>query len=60
VLGFLRFNTYPASVFMGDAGSQLLGFAIGVSEHSRHAKPVEPGQRRDPDPAAGAADSRHA
>ena len=30
MLGFLRFNTYPASVFMGDAGSQLLGFAIGV------------------------------
>jgi UDP-GlcNAc:undecaprenyl-phosphate GlcNAc-1-phosphate transferase len=30
VLGFLRFNTYPASVFMGDAGSQLLGFAIAV------------------------------
>jgi UDP-GlcNAc:undecaprenyl-phosphate GlcNAc-1-phosphate transferase len=30
VLGFLRFNTYPASVFMGDAGSQLLGFTIGV------------------------------
>lgn len=30
VLGFLRFNTYPASVFMGDAGSQLLGFAVGV------------------------------
>jgi UDP-GlcNAc:undecaprenyl-phosphate GlcNAc-1-phosphate transferase len=29
VLGFLRFNTYPASVFMGDAGSQLLGFAVG-------------------------------
>jgi UDP-GlcNAc:undecaprenyl-phosphate GlcNAc-1-phosphate transferase len=30
VLGFLRFNTHPASVFMGDAGSQLLGFATGV------------------------------
>jgi UDP-GlcNAc:undecaprenyl-phosphate/decaprenyl-phosphate GlcNAc-1-phosphate transferase len=30
VLGFLRFNTHPASVFMGDAGSQLLGFTIGV------------------------------
>lgn len=30
VLGFLRFNTYPASVFMGDAGSQLLGFAVGL------------------------------
>jgi UDP-GlcNAc:undecaprenyl-phosphate GlcNAc-1-phosphate transferase len=32
ILGFLRFNTYPASVFMGDAGSQLLGFlAITLS-----------------------------
>jgi UDP-GlcNAc:undecaprenyl-phosphate GlcNAc-1-phosphate transferase len=30
VLGFLRFNTFPASVFMGDAGSQLLGFTVGV------------------------------
>lgn len=30
--GFLRFNTYPATVFMGDAGSQLLGFlAITLS-----------------------------
>lgn len=29
-LGFLRFNTYPASVFMGDAGSQLLGLSLGV------------------------------
>jgi UDP-GlcNAc:undecaprenyl-phosphate GlcNAc-1-phosphate transferase len=27
VFGFLRFNTYPANLFMGDAGSQLLGFA---------------------------------
>jgi len=32
ILGFLRFNTYPATVFMGDAGSQLLGFlAITLS-----------------------------
>ena len=30
ILGFLRFNTYPARLFMGDAGSQLLGFSIGV------------------------------
>jgi len=30
LLGFLRFNTYPARVFMGDGGSQLLGFAAGV------------------------------
>ena len=29
VLGFLRFNTHPAVIFMGDAGSQFLGFAIG-------------------------------
>ncbi len=26
IFGFLRFNTYPATIFMGDAGSQLLGF----------------------------------
>jgi UDP-GlcNAc:undecaprenyl-phosphate GlcNAc-1-phosphate transferase len=30
VLGFLRYNTFPARVFMGDAGSQLLGFTVGV------------------------------
>lgn len=30
ILGFLRFNTYPARVFMGDGGSQFLGFATGV------------------------------
>ncbi len=27
MIGFLRFNTYPANLFMGDAGSQLLGFS---------------------------------
>jgi UDP-GlcNAc:undecaprenyl-phosphate GlcNAc-1-phosphate transferase len=27
LFGFLRFNTHPASIFMGDSGSQLLGFA---------------------------------
>jgi len=26
IIGFLRYNTYPATVFMGDTGSQLLGF----------------------------------
>ena len=30
VLGFLRFNTHPARVFMGDSGSQMLGFTMGV------------------------------
>ncbi|MBN2034916.1 MAG: undecaprenyl/decaprenyl-phosphate alpha-N-acetylglucosaminyl 1-phosphate transferase [Deltaproteobacteria bacterium] len=29
VFGFLRFNTYPATLFMGDAGSQFLGFLAG-------------------------------
>lgn len=27
ILGFLRFNTYPATLFMGDTGSMLLGFS---------------------------------
>ena len=29
ILGFLRFNTHPAKVFMGDSGSQFLGFTLG-------------------------------
>jgi UDP-GlcNAc:undecaprenyl-phosphate GlcNAc-1-phosphate transferase len=29
VLGFLRYNTHPAIVFMGDSGSQFLGFTLG-------------------------------
>jgi UDP-GlcNAc:undecaprenyl-phosphate GlcNAc-1-phosphate transferase len=32
IFGFLRFNTYPATLFMGDAGSQFLGFwAVSLS-----------------------------
>jgi UDP-GlcNAc:undecaprenyl-phosphate GlcNAc-1-phosphate transferase len=30
-LGFLFHNYYPASVFMGDAGSNLLGYLLGVA-----------------------------
>ncbi|MGD9731534.1 MAG: glycosyltransferase family 4 protein [Desulfamplus sp.] len=30
ILGFLRYNTHPAVVFMGDAGSQMLGFLAAV------------------------------
>jgi UDP-GlcNAc:undecaprenyl-phosphate GlcNAc-1-phosphate transferase len=30
IIGFLYFNTYPAQVFMGDAGSQFLGFTVAV------------------------------
>lgn len=29
-LGFLRFNRYPAKVFMGDAGATFLGFILAV------------------------------
>jgi UDP-GlcNAc:undecaprenyl-phosphate GlcNAc-1-phosphate transferase len=30
-LGFLLHNFYPASVFMGDAGANLLGYLLGVA-----------------------------
>ncbi len=30
ILGFLRYNTHPATVFMGDTGSQMLGFLGAV------------------------------
>lgn len=29
-LGFLRYNFYPAKIFMGDSGSMLLGYLFGV------------------------------
>jgi UDP-GlcNAc:undecaprenyl-phosphate GlcNAc-1-phosphate transferase len=30
VFGFLPFNRYPAKIFMGDAGSMLLGFVVAA------------------------------
>lgn len=30
IFGFLRFNTFPARLFMGDTGSQFLGFILGA------------------------------
>ncbi len=30
VLGFLRFNLWPAKIFMGSTGAPVLGFALGV------------------------------
>ena len=30
IFGFLKFNSHPARIFMGDAGSQTLGFVLGV------------------------------
>ena len=29
ILGFLRYNTHPARVFMGDSGNQFLGYTVG-------------------------------
>ena len=29
-VGFLRYNVHPASIFMGDSGSLLLGFLLGI------------------------------
>jgi UDP-GlcNAc:undecaprenyl-phosphate GlcNAc-1-phosphate transferase len=43
IFGFLRFNTHPASIFMGDAGSQLLGFlAIVLSLAVSQRAPYSP------------------
>lgn len=30
ILGFLKYNTHPASIFMGDGGSNWLGYFTGV------------------------------
>ena len=30
LLGFLRFNTHPSSIFMGDLGSQFIGFTAAA------------------------------
>ncbi len=47
IIGFLRFNTYPASIFMGDAGSQLLGFlfitlSLGLTQRDSNLNPFLP------------------
>ena len=31
LFGFLRYNTYPAHIFMGDTGSLLLGYALSAA-----------------------------
>lgn len=30
VFGFLRYNSHPAKIFMGDTGSLMLGFLLGI------------------------------
>ncbi len=47
LFGFLRFNTFPAAIFMGDCGSQLLGFLAAVlslylTQHDTYLSPVLP------------------
>ena len=48
LIGFLRFNTHPATVFMGDTGSQFLGFCCGglavfLTQHDNSAmSPILP------------------
>lgn len=37
-LAFLRYNFYPASVFLGDAGSMFLGFALAALSLSTSSK----------------------
>lgn len=42
IFGFLRFNSYPAKVFMGDGGSQFIGFTLAYLTVVllRHVDPV--------------------
>lgn len=43
LLGFLRYNFPPASIFLGDGGSLMLGFLLGTLATSSAA--LSPGQR---------------
>ena len=47
IFAFLRFNTYPAVIFMGDAGSMLLGFlavtlSLSLSQGNTPVSPLFP------------------
>lgn len=47
IFGFLRFNTYPASLFMGDSGSQFIGFlaitlSLGLTQGYTPLSPMLP------------------
>ncbi len=47
LFGFLKFNTHPATIFMGDAGSQFLGFSaatlsISLSQNTQVLSQVMP------------------
>ena len=38
ILGFMRYNIYPARTFLGDSGSLLLGFSLAVVSIQQSAK----------------------
>jgi UDP-GlcNAc:undecaprenyl-phosphate GlcNAc-1-phosphate transferase len=47
VFGFLVFNTHPANIFMGDTGSQLLGYlaatlSVALTQHPGPLSPMLP------------------
>ncbi|MDY6988805.1 MAG: MraY family glycosyltransferase [Thermodesulfobacteriota bacterium] len=47
IFAFLRYNTHPATLFMGDAGSQLMGFlavtlCLGLTQDQGPLSPVLP------------------
>lgn len=47
IFGLLRYNTHPAVVFMGDSGSQLLGFfvitiSLALTQEDNQLSPVLP------------------
>jgi UDP-GlcNAc:undecaprenyl-phosphate GlcNAc-1-phosphate transferase len=41
-LGFLPYNFYPARIFMGDAGSNLLGLMLGAATVSGVGRTIQP------------------
>ena len=47
IFGFLRFNTHPATIFMGDTGSEFLGFlavtlSLGLTQNHGAVSPLLP------------------
>ena len=40
ILGFLKYNFHPASIFMGDTGSLLLGYLLATAALLEHQKAI--------------------
>lgn len=41
LLGFLRWNWYPAKIFMGDAGSTVLGASVAIALLNTNNNPIQ-------------------